>query len=1094
MKLTLPPLYGISETNEKNLIRQLLLPSSEVEAEAIPFTRGKYRGFMLTVLSGGPPLLVFTKQPTGMTMEPNDYVIVAPRFSLSNEVAVLENSATWWAHPDLPVLVRARNASASEALTSWRECFHFVEENPERGVIGLRKPQIGALHAIHAHWSVDGSIATIVMPTGTGKTETMLSVLVSAPCRRVLVVVPTDALRTQIAEKFITLGILKLPGSQVVAPSAKRPVVGVLRSKPKTADSVTELFERCNVIISTSQIVGQCAPDVQVRISEMCTELFIDEAHHVEAPTWKNFKTYFSKHRVLQFTATPFREDAQLIDGRIVYSYPLRLAQQEGYFRPIRFVPVVEFDPTRADEQIAARAVQELEQDATGKHIVMARVARIERATSVFALYRAIGKFNPVVLHTGLTAAERAKAREELIGGTSRIVVCVDMLGEGFDMPELKIAAFHDIRKSLAVTLQLAGRFTRSRPDLGDPIFIANTADLDVQEELRRLYTQDPDWNALLPAISEAAIESQREAQEFFHGFDHFPPELPIQNLRPAASTVIYRTSCTNWTPHRFKTGIRGQYRQIHHALNQRENTLVIVAGSEQPVAWADLPNIRDWMLELYVAVWDRETELLFIHGSSNSGEFKELAKALCGSDVTLVVDPDVYRCFHGVNRLLLTNVGLNEHFGRQIRYTGRMGADVASRLSETTRQTARKAVLAGSGFEGGSSVSFGAAKRGRVWSHLRLRVDTFAKWCRSVGRKVVDESIDPEEVLRGTLIPELISTLPSVACICIDWPSQVYGNFESATKFVWGGGRTAFVTEVSIELVDRIDSSELQFRVWGEDLMNVRFRLRLTALEDGRNDYCIEYVSGGPIEVVHAGTRDACEFFEQNPPVIWFEDGSSLEGCTHIALPRRLPSFDASRLVAWNWTGIDISKESQGLTRRSDAVQFRTIQALRSDARPYNLIFDDDGSGEAADVVAVRLFENGASLIVEVEFYHCKFSVGTPGARIDDLYVLCGQAQRSIGWLHNKDRKTDLFTHLLRREATRVDSGRPSRLEIGTKETILELREQSRRHEVRLKVFIVQPGLSKAVASLEQMRLLGVTEQFLLETYEVPFGIICSD
>jgi hypothetical protein len=36
-------------------------------------------------------------------------------------------------------------------------------------------------------------------------------------------------------------------------------------------------------------------------------------------------------------------------------------------------------------------------------------------------------------------------------------VVCVDMLGEGFDLPELKIAAFHDIRKSLAVTCNLKG-------------------------------------------------------------------------------------------------------------------------------------------------------------------------------------------------------------------------------------------------------------------------------------------------------------------------------------------------------------------------------------------------------------------------------------------------------------------------------------------------------------------------------------------------------------------------------------------------------------------------------------------------------------
>ena len=77
-------------------------------------------------------------------------------------------------------------------------------------MVGLRPPQIGAVHAVHAHWSVAETPATMVMPTGTGKTETMLSILVSACCPRVLVIVPTDALRTQIAEKFLTLGVLKM--------------------------------------------------------------------------------------------------------------------------------------------------------------------------------------------------------------------------------------------------------------------------------------------------------------------------------------------------------------------------------------------------------------------------------------------------------------------------------------------------------------------------------------------------------------------------------------------------------------------------------------------------------------------------------------------------------------------------------------------------------------------------------------------------------------------------------------------------------------------------------------------------------------------
>ena len=82
-------------------------------------------------------------------------------------------------------------------LESWIGAFSYISGNPGRNITGLRGPQIGAVHAVHAHWSVSDAPATIVMPTGTGKTETMLSILVSAGCRRLLVVVPTDALRTQ---------------------------------------------------------------------------------------------------------------------------------------------------------------------------------------------------------------------------------------------------------------------------------------------------------------------------------------------------------------------------------------------------------------------------------------------------------------------------------------------------------------------------------------------------------------------------------------------------------------------------------------------------------------------------------------------------------------------------------------------------------------------------------------------------------------------------------------------------------------------------------------------------------------------------------
>ncbi len=142
----------------------------------------------------------------------------------------------------------------------------------------------------------------IVMPTGTGKTETMLATLTSAQCQRVLVLVPTDALRIQITEKFLSLGILKQPNNVILDDDAVRPVVGMLTAKPKTVTEVDEFFAQCNVVVTSSQLAGGCAEEIQARMAFHCSHLFIDEAHHAEAPTWKSFKDHFTGKRILQFT------------------------------------------------------------------------------------------------------------------------------------------------------------------------------------------------------------------------------------------------------------------------------------------------------------------------------------------------------------------------------------------------------------------------------------------------------------------------------------------------------------------------------------------------------------------------------------------------------------------------------------------------------------------------------------------------------------------------------------------------------------------------------------------------------------------------
>jgi superfamily II DNA or RNA helicase len=1093
MRLKLPPVLSVDAKSRLGHVRQIAFPAVTIEGSAVRYTLGTSVGHAVRDDAGASLLYVFPKRPRTAPLPDDAPVLVA---SLTQDQVEQDlTDGTWVTHEAKEVNPPTAARLAASALASWRHAFQFAEGDPDGGVAGLRRPQVGALHAIHAHWSTSDETATVVMPTGTGKTETMLAVLTSAPCERVLVVVPTDALRSQLADKFETLGLLKVPGNAVLSERAERPVVGTLTSKPITLEELDGVFNDCNVIVATSHLVGACDAAVQDRMAALCSHLFIDEAHHAEAPTWKAFRERFHLKRVLQFTATPFREDGQAMDGKLVYVYPLRKAQQEGYFKPIRFHSVREFDPENGDREIAVAALDELDADATGKHIVMARVKDTQRASTILALYDSYGRYQAVAIHSGMPQKAQREAKRRLLDGSARIVVCVDMLGEGFDLPELKIAAFHDIRKSLAVTLQLAGRFTRARPDLGDPVFIANIALVDVSDELRKLYAQDPDWNALLPDLSTAAIEAEQSSQEFFRGFGAFLDEVPLQDLRPAASMVVYKTECANWTPDRFKRGMRGltSRDKVYDTLNPVTNTLVVLTATDQGVRWSDVESIRETVWELLVAVWDRERALLYLHGSGLNGEYREIAKALCGQDVRLVVAPEIFRCFHGVKRLILNNVGLNEHLGRQVRYTARMGSDVESRITHAARRGAKRAVVSGSGFEHGAMTSIGAAKRGRVWSNLRLRVDTFANWAHSVGTKIADGTIDTETVLAGTLKPEPVGIVPPITAIAADWPKEVLERPEAGCRFSGLGIADEPAANVDIQVPARELEGPLLIRVFSDRWESV-LRLDLLPADDSF-DFRFVHVQGVVLNIT-IGTKHEplVEFFNVSPPVVWFADGSSLEGCEFTHLPAdELRPFDPQRLMALDWIDVNIRAESQGEGRRPGTIQHTMIQRLQREPA-YEVIFDDDGAGEAADIVAIRV--DTTNLVVpriDVELYHLKFAGGAPGARLDDLYVVCGQAQRSTSWMGSHGRRTDLFNHLLTRNDKRVNRGAPTRFERGTEAQLFRIRDMSRGADVKLKVFVVQPGVSKARITDELLRLLAVTENFLVDTYEIPFTVICS-
>jgi hypothetical protein len=395
----------------------------------------------------------------------------------------------------------------------------------------------------------------------------------------------------------------------------------------------------------------------------------------------------------------------------------------------------------------------------------------------------------------------------------------------------------------------------------------------------------------LLPQSSEKAIQDQVELWEFIEGFADFPQDIPLQNIHPATSTVIYKTMCENWTPENFQNGLEGvgSFERITHGINHQEHTLIIITAKKVAVDWAHTKDIYNWDWELYVLFWDQEQNLLFINSSSNNGMYGDLAKAIAGEDVELVEGPNVFRCFSGVNRLKLQNVGLIQKLGRLIRYTMRAGSDVEAGLSEAQRKLAAKANIFGVGFSEGSKTSVGCSYKGRIWSHRSSHVHQLTKWCSTIGKKALDETIDPDEVLKGTLVPKAITDRPQIIPVFIEWPEIIYLEPEIAFEIIVDENSHLPIYNTDINLIYPAETGDIQFEIRSGE---ISVQLSLALLEkNGRPDYEFSVI-GGQNLIIKRGAKqtDLRNFFVQFPPTVWFVDGSSLTGNVFTELKRKAP------------------------------------------------------------------------------------------------------------------------------------------------------------------------------------------------------------
>lgn len=978
--------------------------------------------------------------------------------------------------------------TTSQILETWKDGIFLKKEDITRNSKGLRSPQIGAIYATLSHGEISADPATVVMPTGTGKTEVMLSLLIAASCYKTMIVVPTDALRTQISNKVASLGLLGDPQFGLIKETVLKPIVGVMSHRPCSAEEAIAFMEQCNVVVTTISIIGSLSKPIQVAIANQCSHLFVDEAHHTPARSWSVVKNSFKNTKVLQFTATPFRNDDKPIGGKIIFNYPLRKAQDEGYFKTINYIPIIEWNSKQSDQIIANKAIEQLRLDIENgyDHVLMARVNSIARAEIIQKIYAdSFPEYNPLSIHSKLSTRSISEIKEKIITGECKIIVCVDMFGEGFDMPKLKIAAFHDIKKSLPTTLQLIGRFTRTSMDdsLGCASIIVNIADIDAQKEIEHLYASDADWNRLLPYLSEGRIDNQISLREFIQGFEKFPEELPIQNLLPALSAVIYKINEQEWHPERYAKGLTAieQYEKIYYDTNQQGNTIVIVAGKKDKVAFGKIEDLFEMHWTLYIIYRNVRQKLLFINCSDNGSLFEDLAKAVTDETANIVDATSIFRCLGYINRIKVTNVGLKDALNTLRSFTMYAGSDIEKALTEAQQKNKIKSNIFVTGYENGEETSVGCSYRGRVWSRRINNINEFTKWCDSIGAKILNSSINDEMVMQHATKYVSVDAIPNKRAISIEWPENIIGEFEKNIYIGTNEKNMKPLICIDILLSENQANGALNFIV-RSDAFESHYTYKVI---DG--NVSIDNVSTPLCINIGRSTLSLSEFLckDRYFPTVRFVDGTTLQGQYMAEYRNEDVLFDREKIQVWDWVGVNIKNESQGNEKDNTSIQYCVIKKLKE--QNFDIIFDDDNAGEIADVIAIKV--DDVNKKVKVELFHLKFSQeDRPGARINDLYAVNGQAQKCVSWLHTKPE------HILGRMLKRGASGPKNRYELGTQEQLSIIREKVKSlYEVEYIVNIVQPGLSKAAASIEQLKLLSLTEVFLWETRMIELGVIAS-
>jgi superfamily II DNA or RNA helicase len=915
---------------------------------------------------------------------------------------------------------------------------YFEGQNPRLTLsseANLRRAQRAAIWALAARVLAKEPVSQAILPTGVGKTAVIAVLPFVLSSKRVLIVVPSKIVRRQVSREFTSLRTLKR--LRVLPADTPGPRLKMLRNIVRSA-AEWESLKYYDVVVTTPQCISSAYAHVAPPPAGLFDLLVVDEAHHSAAPTWNKIIDDFANTPAVLLTATPFRRDKRRLPGEIAYAYPLREAIQDRVYSPIDLIPVQRVEGESQDVTLAKAARKRL---ALPRHVnlgsqVVVRTDRVDDAFRLKEVYHSIGLDFPVL--TGdLTNSEADIIVDNLSAGTVKGVIVVGILTEGFDLPRLKIAVYHQKHKSFAATLQFVGRLARTTDDaLMQPELLAIPDDLS--SETAELYHEDASWTDLLPEIADAAVAEERTVRTYLQAFSSKPKDFSLISVEPRLRVQIFELNGT-------MPALTRRFQELmsspieYHFVDEEAALAAFVTRDIIHPDWLRSTSLDTISFGLHIICVDPGQQYLFIQTSS-AATTDEIIKEYALGAIPKVAPSKINAALHTYGITDYSMVGLRNKSpsaATGFSYKTVAGFSASRGLTFADQSTTSAGHLSARFVNGGSTSTIGSSLDGaKFWESTRSSLYDFRAWCNVLANKLNEPPIHTAPPSLNVSIREALTRYPQSRVLATVMPSALL----EATI----GGATGTRSVADCRIVCRVtpQSAVIGIALDRKLLASCRLDVRGIA-SDGR--YGSHLDRNGRSETL-------ATWLNEFPPTLFFANGTSAVEGTIAPIPASLASIDANSLQKWDWADVDIQRESRPprAAYRMNILQRALNMFVERD--PNAIIIVDDNAYEIADIIVIHR-QAGRSVLVEL--IHCKWSrEDISGHRIGDLSEVITQVCRSVRWCF-PELLSERLKHRLNLKPERLYQGSPNECA-----AVLDLIASKATH-LSFVQYAIQPGVA---------------------------------